>query len=146
MIFKLIQFSYLHCVFTIDKKLWIFFLKHRTLLNCLFHPVRSVVSRMFFKINQAKNFTPGVLIVLHTFGRDLKYSHHIHCLISESGLSDNGFWKPVKHFNHIFFGMLSLILLLKKVKTKHYDGYKQDIYVYAKLNLCNSKTIIPRKE
>ncbi|MFR8221124.1 MAG: transposase [Blautia faecis] len=34
-------------------------------------------------------------MVLHTFGRDLKWNPHIHCLISEGGYSDDGFWRPV---------------------------------------------------
>ncbi|MCO7163022.1 transposase [Anaerostipes hadrus] len=28
-------------------------------------------------------------MVLHTFGRDLKWNPHIHCLISEGGYSDD---------------------------------------------------------
>lgn len=30
-------------------------------------------------------------MVLHTFGRDLKWNPHIHCLISEGGYNDDGF-------------------------------------------------------
>ncbi|MCI9621692.1 MAG: IS91 family transposase, partial [Dorea sp.] len=37
---------------------------------------------MFFKQNKSMNFTPGFIMVLHTFGRDLKWNPHIHCLIS----------------------------------------------------------------
>ena len=36
-------------------------------------------------MNKHKNFTPGFIMVLHTFGRDLKWNPHIHCLISEGG-------------------------------------------------------------
>ena len=49
----------------------------RSLLNCLFHAVNSVISRMFFKLNKSKNFTPGFIMDLHTFGRDLKWNPHI---------------------------------------------------------------------
>lgn len=80
-----------HCVFTIDESLHDFFLKDRSILNCLFHSVPSVISRMFFTMNKSKNFTPGFIMVLHTFRRDLKWSPHIHFLISESGYSDDGF-------------------------------------------------------
>ena len=67
MSFKLIHVQHRHCVFTIDENLRDFFLKDRSLLNCLFHSVTSVVSRMFFKLNKAKNFTPGFIMVLHLF-------------------------------------------------------------------------------
>ena len=55
--------------FTIDENLREFFLKDRSLLDCLFHSVNSVITRMFFKMNKSKNFTPGFIMVLHTFGR-----------------------------------------------------------------------------
>ena len=49
MSFKLVNVQHRHCVFTIDENLRDFFLEDRTLLDCLFHSVTSVVSRMFFK-------------------------------------------------------------------------------------------------
>lgn len=95
MSFKLVNVSHRHCVFTIDENLRDFFLNDRSLLNCLFHAVNSVVSLMFYNMNKSKNFTPGFIMVLHTFGRDLKWNPHIHCLISEGGFSDDGFWRHV---------------------------------------------------
>ncbi|MEI3183770.1 MAG: transposase [Lachnospiraceae bacterium] len=41
-------------------------------------------------------------MVLHTFGRDLKWNPHIHCLISEGGYSDDGEWLHITHFNYTF--------------------------------------------
>ena len=87
---------------TIDENLRDFFLRDRSLLNCLFHSVNSVVLRMFQQINKSKNFTPGFLMVLHTFGRDLRWNPHIHCLISEGGFSDDGFWRYVKQLSFRF--------------------------------------------
>ena len=55
MSFKLINVQHRHCVFTIDENLRDFFLENRTLLNCLFHAVTSVISHMFFKMNKSKN-------------------------------------------------------------------------------------------
>ena len=102
MSFKLVNVRHRHCVFTIDASLRDFFLQDRSLLNCLFHSVSSVVLRLFSKMNKHKNFTPGFIMVLHTFGRDLKWNPHIHCLISEGGYSDDAFWRNVSHFNYTF--------------------------------------------
>lgn len=102
MSFKLVNVTHRHCVFTIDEQLRDFFLNDRSLLDCLFHAVNSVVSRMFFKQNKSMDFTPGFIMVLHTFGRDLKWNPHIHCLISEGGYSDNGFWRNINYFNYTF--------------------------------------------
>ena len=70
-----------------------FFKEKHTLFNCLFEAVRSVVSRMFYSLNKSKNFTPGFICVLHTFGRPLEWNPHIHCLISEVGHYDDGEWR-----------------------------------------------------
>ena len=97
MAFKLLNCTHRQCVFTIDENLREFFLKDRSLLDCLFHSVNSVISRMFYKMNKSKNFTHGFILVLQSFVRDLKWNPHIHCLLSEGGYSDDGIWLHVKH-------------------------------------------------
>lgn len=153
MAFKLINVTHRHCVFTIDENLRDFFLLDRSLLDCLFHAVTSVVSRMFSKQNKSMNFTPGFIMVLHTFGRDLKWNPHMHCLISEGGFSDNGFWRNVRHFNYNFLRNAFRTALLnememrlgpsfKPVKAHCYRQHKQGFYVYAKPNKCDPKTVL----
>ena len=107
-----------HCVFTIDENLRSFFFQDRSLLNCLFHSVSSVISRMFFNLNHAKNFTPGYIMVLHTFGRDLKWNPHIHCLLSEGGYSDDGFWRHVKYFNYNYLRNAFRTALLNELEDR----------------------------
>lgn len=150
---KLIHVQHRHCVFTIDENLRGFFLKDRSLLNCLFPSVSSLVSKMFFKLNKSKNFTPGFIMVLHTFGRDLKWNPHIHCLISEGGYSNDGFWRHVKYFNYTYLRNAFRTALLnelesclgssfKKVKSKCYSDHKHGFYVYAKPNKCEPQNVI----
>ena len=151
--FKLVNVTHRHCVFTIDKSLREFFLKDRSLLDCLFHSANSVITRMFYKMNKSKNFTPGFIMVLHTFGRDLKWNPHIHCLISEGGYSDDGVWRNVKHFDYTFLRNAFRTALLnemeskigssfKKVKAKCYREHQQGFYVYAKPNLCDPRIVV----
>lgn len=152
MSFKLINVRQRHCVFTIDENLRDFFLQDRSLLNCLFHTVTSVVLRMFHKRNKSKNFTPGFIMFLHTFGMDLKWNPHMHCLITEGGYSDDGFWNTVNHFNYTFLRNAFRTALLnemetilgptfKKVKSKCYAEHKQGFYVYAKPNKCDPTVV-----
>ena len=122
---KLINCTHRHCVFTIDENLRHFFLEDRSLLNCLFHAVTSVVSLMFRKMNKSKNYTPGFIMVLHTFGRDLKWNPHIHCLISEGGYSDDGFWRNVKHFNYSFLRNAFRTALLNEMEGWLGPSFKQ---------------------
>lgn len=144
---KLVACVHRHCVFTIPQELRIYFLKDRTLLNCLFHSVRDVVLRMFSKINKTENFTPGIICVLHTFGRDLKWNPHIHALISEGGAGNITPWRSVKHFDYNFLRNAFRKVLLEqltsrlgssfhKVKNQMYVKHADGFYVRAKPNLC----------
>ena len=144
---KLVACVHRHCVFTIPEELRVYFLKDRTLLNCLFHSVRDVIFRMFSKMNKTENFTPGLICVLHTFGRDLKWNPHIHALISEGGAGNITPWRPIKHFDYTFLRNAFRKVLLeqltarigpsfRKVKNEMYTKHADGFYVRAKPNLC----------
>jgi len=150
---KLISCIHRHCVFTIPEELRIFFLKDRALIDCLFHSVRDVILRMFSKMNKTENFTPGIVCVLHSFGRDLKWNPHIHALISEGGAGTITPWRVVKHFDYTFLRNAFRKVLLdrmikrigtsfKKVKNEMYTKHSDGFYVRAKPNSCTpDKTI-----
>ena len=114
------------CVFTIDEDLRHFFLEDRSLLDCLFHAVRSVVLRMFFKLNMSRNFVPGFICVLHTFGRPLEWNPHIHCLVTEGGFSDDGFWRIVKHFDYTLLRMSFQTALLNEMEKQIGPSLQKD--------------------
>ena len=152
MSFKIINVQHRHCVFTIDQELRHFFLEDRTLLNCLFSAVQSVVLNMFHKENKTEKFTPGFICVLHTFGRDLKWNPHIHCLLSEGGIGNSGLWRGKSHFPYDYLRRAFRTALLnlleeklgpsfKKVKSKCYHIHKKGFYVFAKPNRCNPNIV-----
>lgn len=153
MSFKLIDCTHRHLVFTIDEDLRPFFLDDRSLLDCLFQAVRSVILRLFHELNKSRNFVPGFICVLHTFGRPLEWNPHIHCLLTEGGFSDDGFWKTVKHFSYTYLRKAFQTALLnelesligpsfKKTKAAIYKKDKNGFYVYAKPNLCDTDTVV----
>lgn len=123
------------------------------MLSLLFTAVQSTVLRMFHKDNKTERFTPGFICVLHTFGRDLKWNPHIHCLISEGGAGNSGLWKPKKHFSYTFLRNAFRTVLLnlmeaklgssfKKVKAMCYRDHKDGFYVYAKPNKCKPRDVL----
>lgn len=153
MSFKLIGVNHRHCVFTIDEELRDYFLHDRSLLSCLFEAVRSVIIRMFHQMNKSELFTPGFICVLHTFGRDLKWNPHIHCLLSEGGAGKTVTWRKVDYFNYTFmrqaFRTALLKLMLKHIGpsfkpmiAKSYAFHKDGFYVYAKPNKCEPTNVI----
>ena len=129
MSFKLLDVQHRHCVFTIASELRPFFLQNRSLLNCLFSSVDSVITRMFHKEN------------------------HIHCLISEGGIGKSLRWRHKKHFNYKLLRDSFQTALLnelhkrlgdsfKKVKSSIYADHKNGFYVRAMPNKCNPNHVI----
>ena len=93
-------------------------------------------------------FTPGFILVPHTFGRDLKWNPHIHCLVSQGDIANSGLWRANTHFSYTFLhnafrtDLLNLMekklgSSFKKVKAKCHHDHKDDFYVYAKPNKCD---------
>jgi hypothetical protein len=149
---QLIAVRHRHCVFTIPEELRHFFKDDRSLLDCLFTAVQSVVLRMFLKQNKSKNFTPGFICVLHTFGRPLEWNPHIHCLISEGGHSDDGEWRNIHHFNYKLLRESFRTALLNEleshigssftnIKSQMYRMHENGFYVYAKPSLADHRTV-----
>lgn len=152
MSFKLINCSHRHCVFTIPEELRHFFLVDRSLLNCLFSAVGSVILRSFHKENRKELFMSGFICVLHTLGRSLQWNPHIHRLITEGATGSFTPWRPHKHFNYTYFKnafctsllnelQVRLGISFKPVKADIYKNHKDGFYIHAKPNICDPKQI-----
>lgn len=153
MSFKVIDVKHRHCVFTIPQELRPLFLQDPSLLNCLFSAVNSVVSRMFKSQIKSVSFTPGFISVLHTFGRDLKWNPHIHCLISEGGVANSLQWRHVRHFNYKLLRDSFQTALLSelhscigdsfnKLKASIYARQQNGFYVRAMPTECEPSKVI----
>ena len=105
--------SYQHLVFTVPEELRnIILFNRKIMLNALFRLAAYSVTAW---TTANKSYIPGVTMVLHTFGRDLKFNPHIHMLLTCGGLSlgrdrwiDNFFiphqaLKPMWRYNVISF-------------------------------------------
>ena len=151
-----------HIVFTIPEELRNWFRQDRTQLNLLFVASRNTISILtnksladklkkkklsdthyIFKDIPVRNEF-GMIATLHTFGRDLKWNPHIHCLIPELIYSfKKDKIKTFHHFNFIKlrktfqFELIRLIQEssgLKKPEEKNrlYKDHPKGFYVYAK--------------
>lgn len=140
---KLLKCNHRHIIFTIPEELRIYFLNDRKLLNCLFSASSQTLLNWFSEQSQARNFMPGIVSVLHTFGRDLKWNPHIHIIVTEGAYDNNFIWKD---FSFIPFEMLRkkwMFLLLeslednipssdfKILKKKLYQEHPNGFYVNA---------------
>ena len=147
--------SHRQIVFTIPSQLRsYFFFPFEDRINILFQAVRDTIYSILnesFKKNKNGilrkytskiKFTPGFFAFLHTFGRDLKWNPHIHILIAELKLGDNGSWKFWKFFDYdalskrfqkILLALLSKLLgkSFSKLKNDLFRSYPNGFYVYA---------------
>ncbi len=102
-----------HMVFTIDARLRVWFLKHREWLAFLFSAAKEAILHTFNKSlpsskkkgkkknrQKKKSITPGMIMTIHTFGRDLKWNPHIHVLCTEGGINQNSVYDSVNYINY----------------------------------------------
>ena len=97
---KLLKCSHRHVVFTIPEELRKYFALDRTLLNLLFEAAANTITFCFNRRNKSENYIPGMICVLHTFGRDLKWNPHIHMILCEEAIGNSGVWRKFDHINY----------------------------------------------
>ena len=106
-----------HILFTIPEELRPFFFYDRELLSKLASAVNKTLEYQFHNIYKKNNrkikvpksspdyFTNsdivhyGLITVIHTFGRDLKWNPRIHALVSLGGFTKNFIFKKLDYFH-----------------------------------------------
>ena len=78
----LINCPHRHIVFTIPRELRIYFRKDRTLLKDLSDTAALVLKETIYEMNKSQRFETGIISVIHTFGRDLKWNPHVHIIMA----------------------------------------------------------------
>ena len=105
--------NHAHITFTIPEELRSFFLRDRSLLKVLLDSVARSLKRAM-----RPSVVPGLVAVLHTYGRDLGFKPHVHVLATEGGRGRDGGFRDV---NYIDYGALRRIYqyeLLTALKRK----------------------------
>ena len=93
---KMFDVKHRHVVLTIPEDLRSVFYEDRTLLKVLMDcAIRTVSDVMEWRLNHKA--VPGIVVVLHTYGKDMKFNPHLHCLVTEGGFKSNGMWVDVHY-------------------------------------------------
>lgn len=111
---RLLPCPHFHVVFTLPHELLALWAFNRELfIRVLFDAVRLSLLELLADPRHL-GATPGLLLALHTWGRDLSYHPHVHALVSAGGLSPDqrwlatraGFLLPLKPLRRLFAGKL----------------------------------------
>ena len=121
-----------HIVFTISDFLWDFFRKDRKLLDLLFQAVSKTILSWFKDKYKSQNYIPGIISVLHTYGRDMKWNPHIHTIVTEGAMGNSNIFKKFDYISYDAlrkrFQKILLDLLEKKINKSSFKILKNFIY------------------
>lgn len=93
---KLLACDHYHVVFTLPRELVPLFERQRRLMvDLLFRSVRETLLTL---LGDARYLgaEPGILLALHTWGRNLSHHPHLHCLVTGGGVTPEGTWRPTR--------------------------------------------------
>lgn len=92
---------YRHIILTVSDKLWTYFEGNSVLQRLMLDTAAKVMKDIVRDYNgKDKKAEPGIIMVLHPFGRDLKTNMHVHMLMTEGGLTPNGKWISMPYINY----------------------------------------------
>src|SRR5487761_2490966 len=99
---ELLPVKYYHVVFTLPHELNSLIMGHRKLLYKLLFDASAATLLSFAKDEKYLGATPGIISVLHTWGQQLSFHPHIHCIVSGGGITANNSWKNAINNNRSF--------------------------------------------
>jgi len=93
---ELLPVKYYHVVFTLPHELNSLVLGNRHALLKLLFDASAGTLLCFAKDEKYLNAKPGIISVLHTWGQQLSFHPHLHCIVSGGGITAAGEWKEAK--------------------------------------------------
>jgi len=93
---ELLPVKYYHVVFTLPHELNSLVMGHRKLLFKLLFDAAAATLLCFAKDPKYIGAVPGIISVLHTWGQQLSFHPHIHCIVSGGGMTNDNIWKNAK--------------------------------------------------
>lgn len=152
---NLLRCTHRHCVFTLPDELWLLMKKDRNLIQLVSKEILTVVKNVFRHQLRGTEITPGIVVVLHTYGEDMKFYVHFHCIITSGGVNTAGDWVSLDFFFYEglrkvwqYHVLTAIKAYLPKTKEnarfidKLFKDHPNGFYVYAKREMNNDKGLL----
>jgi hypothetical protein len=130
---RLLPVDHFHVVFTLPEQLQPLVLKNQRLLYDLLFRAASQALLKLAADPKRLGAQPGITTILHTWGQNLLFHPHLHCVVTGGGLSPNGqCWVSARQGY-----LLPVRVLAKLFRGKFLAGVRQ-AYDRGELNLTGS--------
>jgi hypothetical protein len=115
---QLFPTAYYHVVFTVPHEFNSLMLANRKLMFTLLFEAAAATLLQFSKDEKYLGATAGITVVPHTWGQNLSFYPHVHCIASGGGIKD-GVWVAAKRSNDKFlFPVHAMKLVYKGIYLK----------------------------
>lgn len=105
---NLVNVPYYHVVFTVPDVLNALFIKQQSdCYNVLFQAAWQTL-RLFFANDKQLQGKGGMLCILHTWGQNLAFHPHLHCLVPAAGIGNDGELKLVRGGKQFLFNVKAM--------------------------------------
>lgn len=99
---ELLPVKYYHAVFTMPHQLNSIVMGNRKAMFTMLFDAASYTLMKFANDEKYLDAQPGIISVLHTWGQQLSFHPHIHCIISGGGIDKDKRWKEAVKAKHKF--------------------------------------------
>lgn len=149
----ILDVTHRHTVFTVPEELRKEIYWNRDILKDISDGIYQLICYWYEKKGKCREYMPGVITVVHTFGRSLDFNPHIHALVTEGALDKDKKWKEVKYIPYeylrkawqkVLMDIVKKKLVpkkpqLKKLINELYKRYQQGFYVHAETKMDGAK-------
>lgn len=155
---KLLNTVHRHLVLTIPELLWPYFIDNFPLQKILMDTAGKTIRKVLYQQNKDKiKIMPGLILIIHPFGDDLKPNFHIHVLATAGGLSQENQWIKLAYIHYAVIRKIwqyEILTALRQAQPQDqklnalidlcFTNYKQGFVIFAEREIIGDKYAVLR--